>query len=279
MNAAHPNAGRPFSSQLRVYEPLEAFSSEERARMEHSISERGPGRRKLDNAEAEAAIGRIISATGDPFPESGTEFTRTLTVDGRALYCPSQLVLRAGLAAESVLTTAPASLAEVLLPEDARSRHQERVDRIAAESATPRVNTRESLWGIPFSWFVLFHQQDPTEVVEEDGHIRTVRITASWTRAIGRARFAVANLALAAPEMNMLDELTTLTEWLEEFHPDSAIELDYGAVADRVHPDESPLDVLLGIECLAEGDMTGAAAAYRRLASRWIPIRQLARAS
>jgi hypothetical protein len=79
--------------------------------------------------------------------------------------------------------------------------------------------------------------------------------------------------------MNLLDELTTLTEWLEEFHPDSMVELDYGSVADRVFPDESPTDVLLGIECLAEGDMTGAAAAYRRLASRWIPIRQLARAS
>jgi hypothetical protein len=50
-------------------------------------------------------------------------------------------------------------------------------------------------------------------------------------------------------------------------------------VADKVYPDDSPMDIRLGIECLAEGDMTGAAAAYRRLASRWIPIRQLARAS
>ncbi|GAB4098037.1 hypothetical protein [Sinomonas halotolerans] len=279
MSGARSHAGLPLASQLRVYEPLEAFNAAERSRIERSLGEHAAGRVELDQAEADAAMGRIIGSAGDPFPDSAAEFTRTLTVDGRKLYCPSQLVLRSGLAAESVLTTAPAQLANVLLPEAARNRHQERVDQIAAEAASPRVNTRESLWGIPFSWFVLFHQQDPTEVVEQDGRIRTVRITTSWSKAISRARFAVANLALAAPEMNMLDELTALTEWLEEFHPDSAVELDYGAVADRVHPDESPLDVLLGIECLAEGDMTGAAAAYRRLASRWIPIRQLARAS
>lgn len=277
MSDRHRRAGRPFASQLRVYEPLSAFTAEERERIGRGTS--AEGRQVLDRAEAEEALRRIIRTSGDPFPDGRAEFTRSLTVDGHTLYCPSQLVLRAGLAAESVLTTAPAPLASVLLPESARAKHQERVDRLAEESGTPRINTRESLWGIPFSWFVLFHEGDPTEVVEEGDHVVTVRITASWAKAISRARFAVANLALAAPEMNLLDELTTLTEWLEEFHPDAMIELDYGGVADRVFPDDSPSDVLLGIECLAEGDMTGAAAAYRRLASRWIPIRQLARAS
>ncbi|GAB3279991.1 hypothetical protein GCM10027449_20710 [Sinomonas notoginsengisoli] len=277
MSAGHGRAGRPLTSQLRVYEPLSAFTSEERERIERGLS--GDGRAALDKAEAEDALLRIVRPSGDPFPDGRDEFTRTLTVEGRTLYCPSQLILRSGLAAESVLTTAPAPLASVLLPESARARHQERVDRLAEESGTPRISTRESLWGIPFSWFVLFHEGDPTEVVEENDHLVTVRMTVTWAKAISRARFAVANLALAAPEMNLLDELTSLTEWLEEFNPDSVVELDYGSVADRVFPDESPTDVLLGIECLAEGDMTGAAAAYRRLASRWIPIRQLARAS
>ncbi|GAB2758463.1 hypothetical protein [Sinomonas soli] len=277
MSARRVRAGRPLASQLRVYEPLSAFTAEEQQRIRRGLSEQG--RNELDRAEAEDALRRIARHSGDPFPDGHAEFTRSITADGKTVYCPSQLVLRSGLAAESVLTTAPSPLASVLLPEAARARHQERVDRLAEESGTPRINTRESLWGIPFSWFVLFHEGDPTDVVEEDDHVATVRITATWAKAISRARFAVANLALAAPEMNLLDELTTLTEWLEEFSPDSMVELDYGSVADRVFPDDSPTDVLLGIECLAEGDMTGAAAAYRRLASRWIPIRQLARAS
>jgi hypothetical protein len=116
-------------------------------------------------------------------------------------------------------------------------------------------------------------------VVEAAGRIVTVRVWAPITEALERARYAVANLALAAPDLDMLDDLAQLTEWLELFHVNSMVELDYGAVADKVYPDDSPMDIRLGIECLAEGDMTGAAAAYRRLASRWIPIRQLARAS
>lgn len=277
MSAGHRRTGRPLASRLRVYEPLSAFTAEARARIEQGLTENG--REDLEKAESDDALRRIVSPSGDPFPDGSAEFTRTLTVDGHTLYCPSQLVLRSGLAAESVLTTAPGPLASVLLPEIARARHQERVDRLAEDPGPPRISTRESLWGIPFSWFVLFHEGDPTVVVEDNDHVVTVRITVGWAKAISRARFAVANLALAAPEMNLLDELTSLTEWLEEFHPDSVIELDYGKVADRVFPDDSPSDVLLGIECLAEGDMTGAAAAYRRLASRWIPIRQLARAS
>ena len=68
-------------------------------------------------------------------------------------------------------------------------------------------------------------------------------------------------------------------EWLDGFDDGAAVALDYGQVAEAVYPDDSPSDLRLGIECLAEADLTGAAAAYRRLASRWLPIKQLARAS
>jgi hypothetical protein len=197
----------------------------------------------------------------------------------RLLYCPSQLVLRAGLAANALMEGIHGPLAQLLIPEEQRDKHQERIDEVRSHAGLGRVHTRASTWGIPFSWFCLFQESDPTDVVEAEGHIVTVRIRATIAEALERVRYAVANLAVAAPELDMLEDLTQLTEWLELFHPDSVVELDYGAVADKVYPDDSPLDVRLGIECLAEGDMTGAAAAYRRLASRWIPIRQLARAS
>jgi hypothetical protein len=195
------------------------------------------------------------------------------------LYCPSQLVLRAGLAANALMEGIHGPLAELLIPEEQRDKHQERIDQVKARDGSIRVHTRASTWGIPFSWFSLFMEADHKDVVEAAGRILTVRVWAPITEALERARYAVANLALAAPDLDMLDDLAQLTEWLETFHVESMVELDYGAVADKVYPDESPMDIRLGIECLAEGDMTGAAAAYRRLASRWIPIRQLARAS
>ncbi|UZX01736.1 hypothetical protein F8G81_03205 [Arthrobacter sp. CDRTa11] len=305
-NLYRGQAGLPFSSTLRVYEPLDAFPEDQRAAIQ-AAGARTASRAAVENAELLASLGRITRSGGDPFPTGRTDLVRVTTApgvppadtpdkkaaDGDAaagastgsgaepvlLYCPSQLVLRAGLAANALMEGIHGPLAEMLIPEEQRDKHQERIDQVKARDGSIRVHTRASTWGIPFSWFSLFMESDPKDVVESGGRILTVRVWAPITEAMERARYAVANLALAAPDLDMLDDLAQLTEWLELFHVNSMVELDYGAVADKVYPDESPMDIRLGIECLAEGDMTGAAAAYRRLASRWIPIRQLARAS
>ncbi|MGJ3190393.1 hypothetical protein [Paenarthrobacter sp. FR1] len=291
-NLYRGQAGLPFSSSLRIYEPLEAFPPEQQRQL---VAEGGKAgsRAAVENAELQASLGRITRSGGDPFPTGRTDLVRMTRVPGgrhaakdkdgddagHLLYCPSQLVIRAGLAANALMDGVHSPLADLLIPVSQRDKHQARIDRINAREDAKRVHTRASTWGIPFSWFSLFAESDRKDVVEAEGRILTVRVWTPLTEALERARFAVAHLALAAPDLDMLDDLTQLTEWLELFHAASMVELDYGAVADKVYPDESPMDVRLGIECLAEGDMTGAAAAYRRLASRWIPIRQLARAS
>lgn len=312
-NLYRGQAGLPFSSTLRVYEPLEAFPEGQREAI-RAAGARAASRAAVENAELLASLGRITRAGGDPFPTGRTDLVRVTSAPGAAprpgrhagapqagtsdadaaaaggespaggaervlLYCPSQLVLRAGLAANALMEGIHGPLAEMLIPEEQRDKHQERIDQVKARDGSIRVHTRASTWGIPFSWFSLFAEGDHKDVVESGGRILTVRVWTPITQAMERARYAVANLALAAPDLDMLDDLAQLTEWLELFHVNSMVELDYGAVADKVYPDESPMDIRLGIECLAEGDMTGAAAAYRRLASRWIPIRQLARAS
>ena len=308
-NLYRGQAGLPFSSALRVYEPLEAFPEEQQGAL-RAAGARSVSRAAVENAELLASLGRITRPGGDPFPTGATDLVRIVAVPRtggaasggtgaagdpdagspdagapdsgapeRLLYCPSQLVLRAGLAANALMEGIHGPLAQLLIPEEQRDKHQERIDEARAHSGLGRVHTRASTWGIPFSWFCLFKESDPTDVVESEGRIVTVRIRATIAESLERVRYAVAHLALAAPDLDMLEDLTQLTEWLELFHPESVVELDYGAVADKVYPDDSPMDVRLGIECLAEGDMTGAAAAYRRLASRWIPIRQLARAS
>jgi hypothetical protein len=316
-NLYRGQAGLPFSSSLRIYEPLEAFPPAQQRQLVAKGSKNG-SRAAVENAELQASLGRITRSGGDPFPTGQTDLVRMTRVPtgrhaampdqapspeqtaapaepdvseqtaapahrahdaGRLLYCPSQLVIRAGLAANALMDGVHSPLADLLIPVSQRDKHQARIDRVNAGEDAKRVHTRASTWGIPFSWFSLFAESDRKDVVESEGRILTVRVWTPLTEALDRARFAVAHLALAAPDLDMLDDLTQLTEWLELFHIQSMVELDYGAVADKVYPDESPMDVRLGIECLAEGDMTGAAAAYRRLASRWIPIRQLARAS
>ena len=132
---------------------------------------------------------------------------------------------------------------------------------------------------MPFSWFVLVYANDRMEVVESSGRILTVRAQVPLTVAVGRAERTLRMLAAMAPDLELFGELEDLNNWLSGFNEGGVVELDYGPLANRLHPDDSPADVHMGLQCLADGDFTGAAAAYRRLSNRWMPIRQLARAN
>lgn len=278
-----PRLGRsfPYVSYLRVYEPLDAFSDAQQLKILEQRTRERQATEKLDRVDS---LRRITRAVSDPFPHHEQDLVRVLHYprsNGTTApyYCPNQLAVRTSLAAESLEQTIRGPLMDVLLPEVAREAQQARLDPESFAEATAKLHTRSATWGVPFAWFVLIHEDDLTEVVDDDGEVHTVRVSATISDCIDRARRAVANLAIAAPELDLLEDLTELTDWLELFRRDAVVELDYGPVADLVFPDESPMDVRMGIECLSEADMTGAAAAYRRLASRWIPIRQLARAS
>src|SRR5512141_2549894 len=225
-NLYRGQAGLPFSSALRVYEPLEAFPAEQQEAL-RAAGGRGASRAAVENAELLASLGRITRPGGDPFPTGATDLVRVLAprpdtappaapaADGGArtpaagepdglLYCPSQLVLRAGLAANALMEGIHGPLAQLLIPEEQRDKHQERINEVRSHAGLGRVHTRASTWGIPFSWFCLFQESDPTDVVESDGHIVTVRIRANISEALERVRYAVAHLALAAPDLDML---------------------------------------------------------------------------
>lgn len=111
------------------------------------------------------------------------------------------------------------------------------------------------------------------------GVVRSARVTVPLTLALERARRAAVVLSLHAPDMDLLSDLTLLVSWLESFHPDSMVELDYGGLARLVWPDDSPFDVRTALEALEEGDRGSAAVANHRMVRRWLPVRQLGRAS
>jgi hypothetical protein len=76
-------------------------------------------------------------------------------------------------------------------------------------------------------------------------------------------------------------EIENLLEWLEIFHPESLIELDYGGLAgylstaltnegeDGLVADTSIEDVLSSLEGLAAADGAVAGRGYERLVRRW----------
>ncbi|WP_125616470.1 hypothetical protein [Specibacter cremeus] len=268
----------PFVSSLRIYLPLDAYTPAQAAYIRHHLMA-DQNRVAIDAQELADSLARIGRADGNPLPSANMERVRVLRLDEDAepLYSPTQVLTRSAVAALALFTGGTAQLARLVMGNDTWP------DRAGMNEPSPwphdRTQTRTSNWGIPFSWFTLISARDRTEVVEASGRVLTVRVQVPTLVAAKRSGDMLALLAESAPDLDLFDELEDLHEWLEGYDDRGIVELDYGPVGNRVYPDESPLDVRMGLECLAEGDLTGAAAAYRRLASRWIPIRQLARAN
>src|SRR6478735_628900 len=80
-NLYRGQAGLPFSSTLRVYEPLDAFPEEQRAAIK-SAGERAVSRAAVENAELLASLGRITRPGGDPFPTGRTDLVRVTRAPG-----------------------------------------------------------------------------------------------------------------------------------------------------------------------------------------------------
>jgi hypothetical protein len=76
-------------------------------------------------------------------------------------------------------------------------------------------------------------------------------------------------------------EIENMLDWLELFHPDSLVELDYGGLAsyldsslrtqglDGISEDSSIEDVEFSLQGLASADGSVAGQGYERLVSRW----------
>ncbi|MGO4383592.1 hypothetical protein [Specibacter sp. RAF43] len=268
----------PFVSSLRIYLPREAYTAEQFAYLQGRLdAEQNPV--SVDAQELADSLGRVSRNSPNPLPTPAVDRVRILqmTQGSPLLYAPNQVAARAVAAAVELLSGATAPLAHLVVPETEWRTHVTRAG--AVPQLIGPLQTRTSTWGIPFSWFTLVYANDRMEVVEANGRVLTVRIQVPLPVAVGRSGRTLKMLAEMAPELDLFEELAELHEWLDGFSDDGVVELDYGPVANRVHPDESPADVHTGLQCLADGDLTGAAAAYRRLASRWIPIRQLARAN
>src|SRR6202163_930055 len=75
-------------------------------------------------------------------------------------------------------------------------------------------------------------------------------------------------------------ELAEVGRWLEEFHPHSLVELDYGGLVHLLNDaalraDQSVAEVSAAIQALDDGEPGLAAAMYQRLRTRWQALEAL----
>lgn len=270
----------PPTAHLRVFSPLRAFDDTDQLliREQHPAS-----RASYEITARRLLLARVTRDVTDPFPHETLESYRVLhhpTDQGTGtFYCPEQLPLRAGMAAGLLEDELPFALMDAVIPATAAEAHAERLQEHGMWLDDEPLFTRDATWGIPLSWFAALHEEDHHEVDDHDGVLTSVRLSVPVVLAIERTARAVAIVARTAEALPLLDQLSELNEWLQRFHPDSILELDYGPLAQTVWPDDTPRDLREGLEALDEGDLMSAAAAHHRISHRWHTVRLRGRAS
>jgi len=273
-----------FASYLRVYEPLTAFDRDRQIFWRQYAREgralglvEGPARQR-------SAVLEALGAGWTRLPDLPDE-AYVLERDDSLLVCPWNLRLRVAEAALNARDGVPSVLADAFVPPVLAGQAKAIVDdwRSGAkvlEHGVPRVHEQIATWGVPLRWFV-FVDLDEREFQVGDGK-RTLRYRTEISKARRRAHRGVQVLRKSLGDAPITEAVEEGTKWLEEFHPRSVVELDYGGLVNLLNPDDlaeddSPGLVAAGLGALSRGDAETATEAYEKLVARWRAVQLLER--
>lgn len=273
MTSAPPGHRVGHVASLRVYEPLAAFEGVERERWEaYAATGSAPSPAAALALEHAAALRALVGRPPSTVPQLAEQAYVT-EVDGMTLVCPWRTRLRALEALEEFLSGVPDELVEAWVPRPLAEGLGEQVDALRLSAPEQRSGILTSTWHVPLRWFVLVDTKEREVRLGSEGAGRSL----VYRTPMSRARRRVAR-ALAVLRRNLEDGVITLGveelgRWLEEFHPRSLVELDYGGLVHllddaELSQDESARDVALALAALAEGDGDRAGAAYGRVLAR-----------
>ena len=295
----------PYAAYLRVYEPLSAFSDADgRHWAAYAASAGRPRRTGALAAEHADALRRLIAVPPIVAPEceSGDAYVRW--VEGVTYICPWQTRLRSWLGLSRLRATAP-QLWSAAFPAGVVDAAVSGFARSQGHASSLRIYIQASSWSVPPAWFAPFAPDERWLVLGAasdpgDGGRATAAATRTlvYATAMAQARGRVAK-ALAAiqraegvlagagsgdPATRVTAELEQIGCWLEEFHPQALVELDYGGLVhqlddEALRADQSVAEVSAAISALASGELELATAMYRRVTRRWQALAALQRAS
>ncbi|MFF7239321.1 hypothetical protein [Streptomyces collinus] len=265
----------PYAAYLRVYEPLAAFPEPERTHWARYA--RRPERPTYQD-ELRRSLADLLPTPPIPVPvhESGDAFV--LEADGVVCVCPWRTRLRGWQALQDLPEELPKPVLEAVLPEVVRRQAAQDYERWLVRNPDARPWIRTATWQVPVNWFVLVSDEERRY---EKGTAQVpplLRYRTPMVQARRRVARALRTLRDAMGEGPLIDGLVDVGSWLEEFHPRSLVELDYGGLVHTVpagdlEGDRSAADVAEGIEALRRGDGAAAGAAYARLVERWRAVR------
>ncbi|MEV6599154.1 hypothetical protein AB0M36_20190 [Actinoplanes sp. NPDC051346] len=273
-----------FASYLRVYEPLTAFDRDRQVFWRRYAREgralgpvEGPVKQRTAVLEA-------LGAGWTRLPDLPDE-AYVLEWGDTLLVCPWNLRLRVAEAALNARDGVPSVLADAFVPPVLAGQAKAIVEdwRSGAkvlEHGVPRVHEQVATWGVPLRWFV-FVDLDEREINLSGGR-RSLRYRTEISKARRRAHRGVSVLRKSLGDAPITEAVEEGTRWLEEFHPRSIVELDYGGLTGLLpdadlRDDDSPGLVAAGLSALSRGDADAATEAYEKLVARWRAVQLLER--
>ncbi|MFF4712059.1 hypothetical protein ACFY2V_11710 [Streptomyces eurythermus] len=265
----------PYAAYLRVYEPLGAFPEPERghwaryARRPDRPSYQDELRRSLADLVATPPIAVPVHESGDAF---------VLEVDGIVCVCPWRTRLRGWQALDGLAEELPPPVLDAVLPPVVRRQAAQDYERWLARNPDARPWIRTATWQVPLNWFVLVSDEERRYDKGAADVPPVLRYRTPMVQARRRVARALRTLRDTVEEGPLVEGVVDVGRWLEEFHPRSLVELDYGGLvhvlpAGELEDDHSAADVAAGIEALRRGDGVAAGEAYGRLVERWRTVR------
>ena len=283
------------SSQLRVYEPLESFPEELRARWAAYI-ESGvalptawPYRQTPFHAP-----GPGDGAVGLMYPVAG-EHAYVRRVNGSWFVCPwsIQVSVLTGILA---FRTAVPGIGDVLVPGHEAERASSELERLRKQNPDLRDNVATAAWHVPFRWLAAFDDAEriltaerglprvgPAGRAGQRGAVR-IRYETELALAVTRLRRAEDILEQGGMDESIVAPVAELAEWMSGFDADSTLELDYWGLTGLLATEEPEADRSAGeiwacLEAMELGDVDESRRRYSELVAWWEQIRAVERAN
>lgn len=257
----------PYVASLRIYEPLSAFDALDCLRWQ-SIDANTDTRRE----EQALALRRLVF----PEPPAGRpDGAHVLDIKGIRYVSPWSTATRCWAALDDFKESLPSSITPFFISSALEEVITTGVDLI--EDRVPHIITET--WVIPPRWFSLFTPEERVRGEDDDGPFSFARTTMAKARE--RAMRSHEIVLSAFGQGPVEGEIENLLDWLELFHSESLVELDYGGLAayldtslraqgkDGLDDDTSIEDVAKSLSGLAAADGSIAGQGYEKLVSRW----------
>ncbi|HEY9524105.1 MAG TPA: hypothetical protein VIR33_12760 [Thermopolyspora sp.] len=297
-----PYAVLPYAAYLRVYEPLAAFTERDRKIWAtYADSRDRPRRATALEAEHGEAIRRLLGVPPLPVPDRESHNAYLRRVDDVLYVCPWQSRLRSWLSFVRFRGGVPPKLANRFVPAAIAEQTADDFDRYkrSGGSASLRTHIRTTTWQVPTSWFVPFdsaerwlvlgsREEEPEKAAETaeppmpttTAPARNLLYVTSMAQARRRVARALQVIRRHVGEVGAMAQVEEVGRWLEEFHPHSLVELDYGGLVhlmddETLRADQSVAELAAALTGLDTGQEELAFAMYQRVILRWKSIQTL----